>query len=52
VGALHHVALNARSTWQERFHIGRWREIVCDFLTRAARSSRTEFITRQQKATT
>jgi glycosyltransferase involved in cell wall biosynthesis len=51
-GVPHHVALNARSTWQERFHIDRWRQTVCDFLTRAAWSSRTGFITRQQKATT
>jgi glycosyltransferase involved in cell wall biosynthesis len=45
VGALHHVTLNARSTWQERFNIDRWRQIVCDSLTRAAWPSRAEVIT-------
>jgi glycosyltransferase involved in cell wall biosynthesis len=51
VEALRHLAQRARSTWQERFHIDRWRELVCDCLTGAVGSSRTEFATGEPQVT-
>ncbi|MGA7414719.1 MAG: glycosyltransferase family 4 protein [Bryobacteraceae bacterium] len=50
-GVIDLIALRARVAWQERFHIDRWRAHVCDSLSRAVRSNRSEFATGEaQKA--
>ena len=46
------IALRARVTWQERFHIERWRTQVCDCLTRAARGNHAEVATGELQNTT
>jgi glycosyltransferase involved in cell wall biosynthesis len=51
LGALDLMAQRARSTWQERFHIDRWRAHVCDCVTRAAVANPSEVATGQQQIT-
>ena len=45
------IAQRARSTWQERFHIDRWRALVCDCLAGAVQSNRVEFSTEELQKT-
>jgi glycosyltransferase involved in cell wall biosynthesis len=47
LGVIDFIAQRARSTWQERFHIDRWRALVCNCVTRAAVANRSEFATEQ-----
>jgi glycosyltransferase involved in cell wall biosynthesis len=51
LGAIDLITQRARSTWQERFHIDRWRALVCEWLARAARSNRTEFAAQELQKT-
>jgi glycosyltransferase involved in cell wall biosynthesis len=41
------IAQRARAAWREKFHINRWRDHVCDTLTRAANANQPEFATQQ-----
>jgi glycosyltransferase involved in cell wall biosynthesis len=50
-GALSLIAQHARSAWQERFHIDRWRALVCDCVTTAVRASQPEFAARATQTT-
>jgi glycosyltransferase involved in cell wall biosynthesis len=45
------VAQRARSAWQERFNINRWRTQVCEYVTRAVRLNRPEFAVREAHMT-
>jgi glycosyltransferase involved in cell wall biosynthesis len=51
LGAIDLLAQRARSTWQERFHIDRWRALVCDCVTGAALANPSEFATRPPQLT-
>ena len=52
VDLLHLLAQRARSVWQERFHIDRWREVVCDYVTAAVRPSSVALGAKQSQVTT
>jgi glycosyltransferase involved in cell wall biosynthesis len=51
LGTIDLIAQRARSTWQERFHIDRWRALVCDCVTRAAVARPSEVAAGQQEIT-
>jgi glycosyltransferase involved in cell wall biosynthesis len=52
VEVVHLLTQRARSAWQERFHIDRWRELVCDYVTGVVRPTPVESAREQSKAAT
>ncbi len=50
-GVVDLVAQRARTAWQERFNIHRWRTQVCDYVTRAVRTNRPEFAAQEAQMT-